>query len=162
MNGTKALLSAGLCAYATVLAFAGMPDKASANERRTHSSICHYYYDNAGTSLSNASSLYNGTSSRSIYCPVISDSTIAHSNTLYLNVHGRNTVSGTSYSRACTKNAWNTASNCGTQKTWVSTTGGMVAESVDVSIWQAEFASFPYLYNYMQAGTYLYGFWMAN
>ncbi|HWO26764.1 MAG TPA: hypothetical protein VNO30_48880 [Kofleriaceae bacterium] len=131
---------------------------ASAAYRRVHSAQCHYFYDDAGTGLYNGAYLSTSVS-RGIYCPAPSDSTLPHSSTTTLNVHGYSPSAFSAYSQACAKEYNTSAYSCGTAKYWAAGYGGVYG--VSVSAW-ANGASMPVVYNYLPAGSTLYGFFMAN
>src|SRR5262245_51214872 len=77
---------------------------ASANTRRVHATACHYYYDNAGTDVYQGAWVGNqGTSTRTIYCNAPSDTTLSHSGTITLNVHGYEPAGVANTSTACVK-----------------------------------------------------------
>jgi hypothetical protein len=131
---------------------------ASAAYRRVHSSQCHYFQDDAGAGLYNGAWL-STTTGRGIYCPAPSDSTLAHSSTTTLNVHGYSPSSTSAYSQACAKVYNTSAYSCGPLKYWAAGYGGVYG--VSLSAW-ANSTSMPLVYSYLPAGSTLYGFFMAN
>jgi hypothetical protein len=133
--------------------------EAEAAYRRVHSSVCHYWYDDAGSGLYNGAYLSVGTTGRGIYCPAPSDSLLPHSSAIYLNVHGY-APSTSNYSRACVKSYNSSAYTCGTAKYWPAGYGGVYG--VSVSAWTGNAPGFPVVYNYLPPSAVLYGFYIAN
>lgn len=133
---------------------------AFANERRAHSSSCTYYNDAAGTTLYNGAYISVGSTARTIFCPVNTDSYLAHYQATALNVHGYEASGSSNYSRACVKHYNSSGTSCGTTNYWGATYAGGAA--VNLSSWTTYGASFPYILNYIDASGQLYGYWFAN
>ena len=153
------LLAVGIGSFLISIVSIGHIDSASAAYRRVHASQCHHYYDNAGTTLYNGSTLSVNTTGRSIYCTAPSDSELPHAGTRTLNVHGYAPSVNSTYSMACAK-AYNTAAySCGPLKYWASGYAGVYG--VSVTAW-ANGGSMPLVYNYLPAGAALYGFFMES
>lgn len=156
---SKAALS--VMTMVAVGTLASFTPQADAAYRRGHSSECHNYYNNAGTSLYNGSSLSNyGTSTVGIYCPVATDGYLPHNAVATLNVHGYTPSGYYNQSRACVKNYDNTSNACGVAKTWGASESGVVG--LDVSAWTSNPYDFPYIYSTISPGGRLYGFFMTN
>jgi|GEM_PF-5332830 len=142
----------------TLLSYAPLAD---ANFRRAHSSECHSYYDNLGTDLYNGAWIANyGDVARGVYCPVATDGYLSHNATTTLNVHGFEASGESNTSRACVKHYTNSGTACGVVKNWGASYGG--ASGVDITQWSNYGASFPYIYNVVDVGGRLYGFYLAN
>ena len=104
-------------------------------------------------------SLAVGSNGRSIYCPAPSDSELPHSATVTLNVHGYSPTATSAYSEACAK-AYNTAAGtCGTFKYWAVGYGGVFG--ISVTPW-SDGAAMPLVYNFLPAGSQLFGFFMST
>lgn len=155
----RTVLAVGIGSFLIGLASIGQIDSASAAYRRAHSAYCTYYYDNAGTDLYNGGYLTTYSVGRGIYCPAPSDSELPHSSVVTLNVHGYTPSANTAYSRACAK-AYNTSAyTCGTVKYWGAGYAGVYG--VSVTPW-SDGSAMPLVYNYLPAGTTLYGYFMAD
>jgi hypothetical protein len=134
---------------------------ANAAYRRVHATACHYYYDNAGTEVYQGAWLGNqGSVNRGIYCNAPSDSTLSHSGTITLNVHGFEPSGLNNTSQACVKFYNASGTSCGPSKSWGSGYSGVFG--VSVSAWTANGAGMPYVYNFIAPGGHVYGFYMAN
>jgi hypothetical protein len=156
----RTIFAIAIGAFLASIALFGHAGTASAAYRRVHSSQCHYFYDDAGSSVYNGAWLSASTTGRGIYCAAPSDSELPHAATVTLNVHGYSPSATGAYSEACAK-AYNTAAyTCGTLKYWASGYGGVYG--VSVSPWNADAAAMPMVYNYLPPGATLYGFYMAN
>jgi len=159
MNRLSKLFISSVGTYlAGMMLFAGTDDAVAA-ERRLHSSICHYYYDNAGTGLYNGAYLSTNSTARSIFCPVVSDNTLFHTNVVQLNVHGYESSGESNYSRACSIDPWSSSAACGTTKYWGSGWNG--AYGINLSQWN-NLARFPYIYTYLDSNGRLHGYYMAD
>lgn len=155
----KTIFATGAGSCLICLALFGHAGSASAAYRRVHSSQCHYYYDDAGSSLYNGAWLATYSSGRGIFCPAPSDSELPHSSTVTLNVHGYSPSATSVYSEACAK-AYNTpALTCGPIKYWGA--GYVGVYGVSVTAW-SDPAAMPYVYNFLPAGSQLYGFYMST
>lgn len=153
------MVAVGLCSFLGVTMLTDS-SSASAAYRRLHSSICHYYYDNAGTTLYNGAYLSASTNGRAIYCPAVSDSELPHASVTTLNVHGYSPSARSNYSRACNKAYNSSALSCGPIKYWSAGYTGVYG--VDVGVWNANGAGMPMVLNYIAPNGRLYGFYMKN
>jgi hypothetical protein len=158
-NSTRCF--AATAAFVGTLTLLGTAQDVKAAESRVHSSQCTYYYDDAGTGVYNGIFIYVIETGKNIYCPVPSNSAFPHVNAAVLNIHGATSNANVSNTRACAHDAWGNAFECGATKYW-SAANGLVARSVDTSIWNMHGDWFPYLANYLQAGAQLYGFWLST
>jgi len=100
-----------------------------------------------------------------VACAVPSDSALAHSQVVTLNVYGNEPTGASNWSRACVRdNDTLVAAACGPTKNWGSGTGGV--RTVDVSVWQAEPSHYPFVISKLDAGSsgaaYLFGIYVAN
>ena len=137
----------------------GHEKEAAAAYRRVHSAECHYYYDDAGSTVYNGAYLVMGATGRAVYCPAPSDSELPHASTTTLNVHGYSPAANSAYSETCAKQ-YNTAMlTCGGLSYWAAGYGGVYG--VDVAAW-ADAAAMPMVYNFLPANAQLFGFYMAN
>jgi hypothetical protein len=165
METTMKYAKDGILSLALGVAFvAGLvSDSGSANAatRRVHATACHYFYDNAGTEVYQGAWLGNqGNTTRGIYCNAPSDSTLSHSGTITLNVHGFEPSGGSNTSQACVKFYNAAGTSCGTSRSWSTAYGGVFG--VSVSAWTANPAGMPYVYNSIAAGGQVFGFYMAS
>lgn len=168
-----------LASFAATLALAPAQNVEAAS-RRVHASACHGEYDAYGGNVTrgiapdtaNTGDLINGThldirpgaynASYQVFCPAPSDSTLAHSITTTLNVHGYRgtTLFGTDSSAACVKFFNAGGGSCGTAKSWAANWGG--ALGVSTAAWSANFGGMPYVLNDLHRGSRFYGFYMSN
>lgn len=146
---TKSMIMGTLC---SLVGLAAAP--ADAAIRRVHSSACHYYYDDAGTSIYNGPYLSISGSTRGIYCPAPSDSEVAHGSASYLMVDGYQSGGIANYTRACVKSYSGTSTSCGNTAAW-GTNGTSVP---DLSSWTSNSTWYSYLYHNMKSGSRLHGF----
>ena len=124
----------GLSAYAMTVAAFGFSANASASYREVHAGICHYRNDALGSSLDNRGELKNtGSTTREVYCPMVSDSTLSLTSVDSLTVYGHEGTNGAT-SRACSNYVAGPSFVCGTAKAW-SNNNGVVAANVDVYEW---------------------------
>lgn len=136
MNKKKGItLIAGISAYAGALALFGVQKDADAAWREVHAGICHHGTDDAGSAIDNRGEIKNtGSTTRQVYCPVISDSTLNAGSISALWVDGREGTNGAS-SRACAAYNESNAFLCGTSAAWVNNFGNVAFPSV--SEWAA-------------------------
>lgn len=159
MNRFSKLVLTGVGAYAgTMMLFAATTD-ATAAERRSHSAICHYYNDTAGSGFYNGGYISTDATARGVYCPVVSDNTLFHSSVVTINVHGREAAGESNYSRACSIDPWSTASSCGTTVYWAADWGG--AYYLGTGGW-TNLAWFPYIYTLLDSNGRMHGYYIAD
>jgi hypothetical protein len=124
----------GLAAYAMTVAALGFSTSASASFREVHAGICHYRNDALGSSLDNRGELKNtGSTTRQVYCPMVSDSTLSLTSVDSLTVYGHEGTNGAK-SRVCSNYVSGPSFTCGTYKNW-SNNNGVVAANVSVYEW---------------------------
>ncbi|MBN1610836.1 MAG: hypothetical protein JW940_29665 [Polyangiaceae bacterium] len=158
MNQIKTIILGGMSAYVATFALLSHSVEAAAKSRIQHSATCHYYNDAAGSGLYNGQSLRNNTSSGiGIYCPVDSDSYLAHRNADFVRVNYKGSSSTAGYSRACELLVNADAATCGTIREWSS---GWNSADLNVSEWTTTYGN-PYLYHYLSPGDRINGFYIA-
>lgn len=113
-------------------------DTAEANSMQFPSSLCHAATDDVGTNLLNSGAMtYNGTGTKSIYCPQMSLSGFGKSNAYGLNIYGYEGTDG-SNSRTCRCFVSSAITcNCGTATSWTNNANGLVASNVDTYLWDS-------------------------
>lgn len=131
MNKKKGIaLVAGLSAYVGALALLGVQKDADAAWRDVHAGVCHHGTDDAGSAIDNRGEIKNtGSTTRQVYCPVISDSTLNAANITTLWVDGNEGTNGAS-SRACSAYIASAAFLCGTSAAWSNNFGNVAVPSV--------------------------------
>lgn len=135
----------GLTAYAMTITVLGLSANASASYREVHAGICHYRNDALGTTLDSRGELINtGTSTREVYCPMVSDSTLSLTAVDALAVYGREGTDGAK-SRVCSAYVSGPVFTCGTYSNW-SNNNGVVAPSVSVYEWNVNRQSVEFRY----------------
>jgi len=153
----KSNLTHILSAAISIAVLIGMSGEAMSKDRRAHSSICHS--PDTPEVINNVRIKNNSVHSQRIYCPVATDSYLAHHKVRGLNVHGYEGSSARSgvSSRACVKHYNNNSYVCGATKSWGA--GYFGGRGVDISRWTSFSASFPYIYTSLGAGDEFYGFY---
>lgn len=159
MNRFRNSVLSGIGAYAVTMVLFTATDEATATERRSHSSICHYFNDTAGSGLYNGAYISTDSTGRGIYCPVVTDNVLFHDNVVTINVHGYEAAGESNYSYACSVDPWSSASSCGTTTYWSSGWNG--GGSLGTGGWTNR-AWFPYIYNYVDSLGRLHGYYIAN
>lgn len=159
MNRFRYSILSGIGAYAATMVLSTAAYNATAAERRSHSSLCHYFNDTAGSGLYNGAYMSTDSTGRGIYCPVVSDNTLFHDSVTTINIHGLEAAGESNFSYACSIDPWSTASSCGTTTYWASGWGG--AYSLGTGGWSSR-AWFPYIYNYLDSNGRLHGYYIAN
>jgi hypothetical protein len=130
-----AVLVAGLGAYAATFALIGATRTASAAFRFMNSGFCHNATDDAGSQLTNQGSITNNTSAlKTVYCPILSDSTQTAHDVTVLSVDGRGGATA-SDSRVCVS-AVDDFFGCGAPTSW-GVAGPVSFLFVDVSFWKS-------------------------
>lgn len=136
---------------------------ASAADRRVSAAACHFVYDNAGLDLYVGGYLRNKSTTNNgfaIVCPVATDSYLRHNSVVKLNIHGYEPAGESNYSRACVKHYNNSGNVCGPNRYWG--TGYSGGADIDVTQWQNNQYSFPYVFTNLDKGGELYGMWYHN
>jgi hypothetical protein len=143
------------------LTLSALPASTDAAWSRNNASICHPAYSDTPNDIYNGGWIQNtGNIPYVIYCPVYSDNNLPHNAVTMLNIHGINYAGSRNRSRACVKHYNNIGAACGAFKDWTQEEYGVL--NVDLTQWHIYGASFPYLYNDINPGSKLYGFFIAN
>lgn len=153
------IFAIGVGSFLVGVASIGHVDGASAAYRRVHAGQCHAATDDVGPNLDNSAWLNTTSINRNIYCAAPSDSELPHSSTVTLNVYGYTQYATSAYSKACIYSVSTATALCGPFKYWGA--GRVGASGVSVAEW-ADVGGMPYLFNYLPAGSSLYGFFMST
>jgi hypothetical protein len=153
----------GLTAYAMTITVLGLSSNASASYREVHAGICHYQNDALGSSLDNRGELKNtGSTTRQVYCPMVSDSTLSLTAVDSLTVFGKEGTNGAK-SRVCSVYVSGPSFTCGTYSNW-SNNNGVVAPSVSVYEWNVNRrdTEFRYMRHDLTQNSSVYGMAMTQ
>jgi hypothetical protein len=129
-----ALVTSGFAYALTLGVMVGFNKADAAGSREVPSSDCHAATDDLGSSLQNSGALtFTGAGTRSIYCPMVSQSGQGKSQVSSLNVYGNEGTDG-SISRACMCDVNPITCACSNGTNWVNNSG-VVANNIDTSVW---------------------------